>query len=114
LYDRNWEILGRTFKFSLAYLVLKIDIIIAIMNLNSISEEFDLMITLIFPSEIVEGHVPHPSEEYYSKGKMPLTLIVLIPLILVFVLASAIVCIYFWRRKMAKRQGKAFAKCIRI
>jgi cell division protein FtsL len=43
-----------------------------------------------------------------------LTLIVLIPLILVFVLASAIVCIYFWRRKMAKRQGNAFAKCIRI
>jgi cell division protein FtsL len=41
-------------------------------------------------------------------------LIVLIPLILVFVLASAIVCIYFWRRKMAKRQGKAFVKCIRI
>jgi len=71
------------------------------------------MFTLIFPSDIV-GHIPHPSEEYYSKGKMSLTLIVLIPLILVFVLASAIVCIYLWRRKIAKRQGNAFAKCIRI
>jgi hypothetical protein len=39
---RNWKVFGRTFKFSLAYLVLKIDIIIAIMNLNSISMEFDL------------------------------------------------------------------------
>jgi len=34
-----------------------------------------------------------------------LTLIVTIPLIVVFVLASAIVCICLWRRKKAKKQG---------
>jgi hypothetical protein len=46
-----------------------------------------------------------------SKGKMSLTLIVIIPLtVLVFVLASTIVCIYLWRRKMARRQGNCFAK----
>ncbi|XP_062152990.1 G-type lectin S-receptor-like serine/threonine-protein kinase At4g03230 isoform X4 [Alnus glutinosa] len=39
-----------------------------------------------------------------SKGKMSLTLIVTIPLIVVFVLASAIVCICLWRRKKAKKQ----------
>jgi flagellar basal body-associated protein FliL len=62
---------------------------------------------------VVEGDYPRPLGEH-SKGKTSSTLIVLIPLIVVFVLASAIVCIYFWRRKMAKRQGNAFAKCIRI
>jgi flagellar basal body-associated protein FliL len=54
------------------------------------------MITLIFPSELVEGDYPQPSKEN-SKGKMSLTLIVMIPLIVVFLLASAIFCIYMWR-----------------
>jgi flagellar basal body-associated protein FliL len=67
------------------------------------------MTTLIFPSELAEGDYPQPSEEH-SKGKM-LTLIVMIPLIVVFLLASAIFCIYMWRRKMAKRQGNCFTKC---
>jgi flagellar basal body-associated protein FliL len=69
---------------------------------------------LIFPSELVEGAYLQPSEEHFSKGKMSLTLIVLIPVIAVFVLASAIVCIYLWRRKIAKRQGNCFTKSVRI
>jgi flagellar basal body-associated protein FliL len=68
------------------------------------------MITLIFPSGLVEGDYPQPSEEH-SKGKMSLTLIVMIPLIVVFLLSSAIFCLYMWRRKMAKRQGNCFTKC---
>ncbi len=49
---------------------------------------------------LVDGDFHQP-----SKGKMSLTLIVTIPLIVVFVLASAIVCICLWRRKKAKKQG---------
>ncbi|XP_059450904.1 uncharacterized protein LOC132181681, partial [Corylus avellana] len=51
----------------------------------------------------VEGDFPRPSEQY-SKGKKSLTLIVMIPLIVGFLLTSSIVCIYLWRRNMAKRQ----------
>jgi len=36
-----------------------------------------------------------------------LTLIVMIPLIVVFLLSSAIFCLYMWRRKMAS-QSAAF------
>jgi hypothetical protein len=38
----------------------------------------------------------------------------LISLIVVFVLTSAIVCIYLWRRKIAKRQGNCFSKNVRL
>jgi flagellar basal body-associated protein FliL len=61
---------------------------------------------------VVEGDYPRPLGEH-SKGKTSSTLIVLIPLIVVFVLASAIVCIYLWRRKIAKRQGNGFSKSVR-
>ncbi|XP_059450902.1 G-type lectin S-receptor-like serine/threonine-protein kinase At4g03230 [Corylus avellana] len=60
-------------------------------------------INLNCTKELVEVDFPRPSKEY-SKGKKSLTLIVMIPLIAVFLLASSIVCIYLWRRNMVKRQ----------
>ncbi|XP_059450462.1 G-type lectin S-receptor-like serine/threonine-protein kinase At4g03230 [Corylus avellana] len=44
---------------------------------------------------------------------MQLTLIVMIPLIVVFLLTSAIVCIYLWRRKMAKTQENQRKRALR-
>jgi flagellar basal body-associated protein FliL len=70
---------------------------------------------LIFQSGLVTGDPPQTSKEH-SEGKMStLTLIVLISLIELFVLSSAtIVCIYLWRRKIARRQGNCFSKNVRL
>jgi hypothetical protein len=58
---------------------------------------------------LVEGNLP-PGLKESSKRNKRLLLSVVVPVIIgVFALTCTITCVYVWRRKMAKEEGKGLA-----